>query len=332
MRIHTITLNPALDLSGHVHEIIPNEKNYVSQHRLDAGGNGINAARMAARLGSPVTVFGFLGGTSGEQVHSLLRRETASESMHFAFTPIRDSTRINVTVTNDLDHNQTRLTFPGPQISGAEMNRMLRQIRGLRGPGIFVLGGSFPGGCNPPFASKILHLAAKNGLSLVIDSPAKCMKPILDDAGLPLLLIKPNRVELETILEKRLTSMSQIRRAALAALERSALVCVSLGHEGAILAAQNRLWHADPLKIRARGSVGAGDAMVGAMTSRLLHWKLLSHSQIEHASEEAIRDIFAWGMAAGAATCETEGTALGAAKRIGELVAQVRIKKCPAPG
>ena len=135
MRIYAATLNPALDLSGHVPRLLPNEKNYVLRQRLDPGGNGINAARMAARLGTQVTLLGFLGGSAGDQIEGLLKREKSAHTMRLAFTPIQNSTRTNVTVTNDSDHSQTRLTFPGPGISGAELKSLVHKVAAIREKG-----------------------------------------------------------------------------------------------------------------------------------------------------------------------------------------------------
>lgn len=328
MRMHAATLNPALDLSGHVREILPNEKNYVFRKRLDPGGNGINSARMAARLGSYVTLLGFLGGSPGKQIEALLReRENSGDRMRVAFTRIAKDTRINVTVTNDKDHNQTRLTFPGPEISAAELKRFRSHVSSLRGGGLFVLGGSVPASCSHEYVLKLLRVAERQGLGLVVDVPAVRLEPLLRDLRSRLLLIKPNQLELETALGIKLRSRAQLRSAALGALDRSALVCVSLGSEGALLAARGKTWIADPIRVRARGSVGAGDSMVGAMCSRLIRKKLTRPEQIDRATDATILEVFAWGMAAGAATAETEGTALGPAARVRELASRVRIRE-----
>src|SRR5690349_12571342 len=100
MKIHTLTPNPALDLSGHVSGLVANEKNYVSKPRLDPGGNAINAGRIAQRLGAQVTAMGFAGGATGTQLLELL----GAEKLKTRFTQIQNSTRTNVTVTNDSDH------------------------------------------------------------------------------------------------------------------------------------------------------------------------------------------------------------------------------------
>ncbi len=56
--IISLTPNPALDVSGLVTRLTPNEKSYVTHEIRLPGGNGINAARIAQRLGSKVTVTG----------------------------------------------------------------------------------------------------------------------------------------------------------------------------------------------------------------------------------------------------------------------------------
>jgi len=93
--IYTITPNPALDLGGTIGDLLKNEKNYVSNETRFAGGNGINAGRIAHRLGAPVIVSGFLGGSIGEEVRRLLE----SENVNHNFITISGNTRINLTVS-----------------------------------------------------------------------------------------------------------------------------------------------------------------------------------------------------------------------------------------
>src|SRR4051812_19529252 len=104
--IYSFTPNPALDLGGFVDEIIPNEKAYVDHESRAPGGNAINSARVMKRLGAPVVATGFLGGGIGDELKSLLDREKVNHH----FIPIRESTRVNITVSNRKTHLQTRLS------------------------------------------------------------------------------------------------------------------------------------------------------------------------------------------------------------------------------
>jgi 1-phosphofructokinase family hexose kinase len=256
----------------------------------------------------------------------MLARDPSTRLVRQRFTTIQNDTRINVTVTNEADHNQTRLTFPGPRISSAEKTKLLKTVRGLREKGILILGGSYPPGFDDGFARSLLNAASRAGLGLIVDVPAAFLLPLIADAGPRLLLIKPNQHELEEMVGKRLRSAAALQAAMLRLRKRAAMVCVSLGPQGALLGAGGRLWRCQPLKIHARGSVGAGDSMVGAMATRLEKWGIISPEQVDQASEKVIRDIFAWGVAAGAATAEAQGTALAHPARIRQLVGRVKIE------
>lgn len=315
--IYTLTPNPALDLSGHVKDIIPNEKNYVFDERRDPGGNGINAARVAHRLGARAVALGFLGGSAGDEVKKLLD----AEGIKTSFVAIRADTRTNVTVTNDSSHKQTRLTFPGPKVSSKEFKALLKNISKLKAPGVLVLGGSLPKGCDFSFYPKIIHAAEKNDLRVIVDAPAVFLREIFLRNKSPLLMIKPNQVELEELVGRKLRNDNQILKAAQSLTKYSEIVCVSLAERGAILVTRSNAWFGKAPKIKARGTVGAGDSMVGAMTTGL----------VKHVSPAAaldskmLFDAFALGLAAGAATAESQGTSLADPKRIRQLQRRVKV-------
>ena len=56
--IVTLTLNPAVDLSGETERVVPEHKLRCKNERHDPGGGGINVARVLRRLGAdPLAVF-----------------------------------------------------------------------------------------------------------------------------------------------------------------------------------------------------------------------------------------------------------------------------------
>jgi len=317
-KLYTLTPNPALDLSGHVSQIIPNEKNYVFKPRIDPGGNGLNVARMSGRLGANVLALGFLGGATGEQIKNQLQLEKIPHQ----FIKIKQNNRTNVTVTNDSDHQQTRLTFPGPQISKTEWNKLLQLIKNFKGPGLFNLGGSLPQGLSSKNYLQIAQLVANQHLDLIVDVPSKYLYSLLRKNAPYLFLIKPNEIELNEFFGKKFNTIEQMSRAALKLNQFSKLVCISLGKKGALLAYDQKVWQGIGPKIKAKGSVGAGDSMVAAMASQILKLNLISK---ENFQDKDIKEILSWGLAAGAATASTEGTGLGSAKQIKLLSKKVKI-------
>jgi len=317
--LYMVCLNPAMDLSGHVDDILLDEKNYVSRQRIEPGGNAVNAARIARRLGGRPSLFGFAGGPAGAQVTRLLRVEGVTPR----FTPIRGSTRTNVTVTNNRDHRQTRLTFPGPKISQAEIRRLHLRLNTLQAPGIFVLGGSLPHGLQAALYVDLIRSAQKRGLEVIVDVPAAALKNILSARLGKLLMIKPNRTEFETLTGRRLPTKTALAREILKLHDRSEIVCVSAGADGAFVGFQGHVWSLRPPKIRSQGSVGAGDSMVGAIATQLALRQRITQPR----SQADVLSAARRGVAAGAATAATEGTSLGQPRLIHRLVSDVRSRQ-----
>jgi 6-phosphofructokinase 2 len=328
LKVITLTPNPALDISGHVAQILPNEKNYVVRQRRDPGGNGINAARISTRLGTPTIALGFLGGHEGKEIALRLKQE----GVKCQFTPIRNSSRVNITVTNDSDHKQTRLTFAGPKLRATEIAKILLSLKKLRSPGIFLLGGSLPPGCPKNFHLKTAAIAQANKQGVIADLPARFLKQMLIRNQPKLLMLKPNKLELEELLGQKLGSERAILKAAHRLTAYSSMVCVSLGSNGAFLVTEKGHWRGIAPRIKSRGSVGAGDSMVGAMAARFARAQITTPDDLERLFLDdqqrlnaALEDAFRWGLAAGAATAEAEGTSLAEASRIKKLVAHVKI-------
>ncbi len=344
IKIITLTPNPALDVSGHVSELVPNEKNYVRDERRDPGGNGINSARIATRLNAcksfpkssrkhsvEILATGPLGGQAGDEIKQLLK----NEKIKARFVSIRGFTRTNITVTEDCSGLQTRLTFPGPRVSSTEIKSVFAQIRRFRGPGIFLLGGSLPEGCPDDFHIQVTRLAQRQNLGVIVDVPSKYLKSLLESLKSPLLMIKPNQTELEEWVGHKLTSDQALAEASQKLTRYSKIVCTSLAERGAMITVGHRTWFAQAPKIEARGTVGAGDSMVGATTFSLASRGVWLPEHVEECFERRdgggsslpseIEDALKWGLAAGAATAEVVGTSLARPEEIVRLQPMVKI-------
>lgn len=331
MKIYTLTPNPALDVSGIVDHLVPNEKNYVYEEQRDPGGNGINASRIAHRLGTPTLALGFVGGATGDELVNLLKRE----GVQSRFVRIGAFTRTNVVVCDSTTEQQTRLTFPGPRLTSTEIGSLLRQIRSLRGGGLLILGGSFPPGCPKDFHIQVARAARDADLGPIIDIPAKVLKTYLPPKGgkskAPLsLFLKPNQTELEEWYGKPLKTDRALAQAAQVMAEHAGFIVVSLAARGAILATRERAWFFAAPKIRARGTVGAGDSMVGAIGTQLLKARMTSPERIRESLAKGglpdwLRDAIRWGLAAGAATAQVSGTSLAQPREIHRLVKRVTL-------
>jgi 6-phosphofructokinase 2 len=306
----TVTPNPALDMGGEVASLIPNEKSYVLNPSRHPGGNAINAGRILSRLQTPVVCTGFLGGNTGQEIQSLLKKEHVG--VHFI--QIAQTTRMNITVSNQKDHNQTRLTFPGPAITRKEKQKLIRYLKGQNKMSHLVIGGSFPEGFTVLDVIRIAKLARKLKVPTIIDCPGKLLHQLLPARP---LLIKPNLIEFQELVGKKVTSLSAILAEARKLLSHVSLVCVSSVKGGTLLVTNEGCFFGKIARVKIRSTVGAGDSMVGAIVSQL------------HQGNADPQDLLRWGLAASAATLSTTGTTLGSANEIKRLYKKTSVARLP---
>lgn len=307
--ILTVTFNPALDVSGVVDNLVPNEKSYVFDEVHMPGGNGINAGIIARRLGGEVELSGFLGGANGEEIRELLKKEKVDQD----FISIRGRTRMNLTVSNRNDHAQTRLSFPGPEIKKNEQKKLEEKIRSLSETDLLILGGSLPPGINPAFVLRLINLARMSKVKTMVDMPGHLLKEVIE--GQP-LFIKPNLVEFQGLIGKKVTTIKSVLSEARKYLDKVPLICVSSVEGGALLIKENEVWFGKIPKVKIYSSVGAGDSMVGAMGSLLVKDKKVS-----------VKDLLQLGLAASCATLTEKGLTLGSKKEMLRYLPKIYLKK-----
>lgn len=304
----TVTPNPALDMGGEVASLIPNEKSYVLNPSRHPGGNAINSGRLLSRLKVPVICTGFLGGDTGKEIQNLLTQEKVKNH----FIQIAKPTRMNITVSNQKDHNQTRLTFPGPDVTKPEKEKLIHYLKSQHQMSYLVIGGSFPKGFGASDVIHLANLARKMKIPVIIDCPGKLLKKLLPARP---LLIKPNLIEFQQLTGKKVQMLPAVIREARKLLSRVSLVCVSSVEGGTLLVTKEGAFFGKIARVKIRSTVGAGDSMVGSMVAQL------------HLGNHDPQDLLRWGLAASAATLSTTGTTLGAASEIKKLYKKTRVER-----
>ena len=122
-------------------------------------------------------------------------------------------------------------------------------------------------------------------LRLALDESVWLMKPSLHE------LCELTGADLRTETEWRDACMELVREG------KAATVVLSLGENGALLAAGGKAWRATGMAHQPVSTVGAGDSLLGAMLAAL-------------ASGQPIDEAFRVGVAAGCASVLTSGTSL----------------------
>ncbi|MDD4975789.1 MAG: 1-phosphofructokinase family hexose kinase [Bacteriovorax sp.] len=306
--ILAITPNPALDLGGVVDNLKPNEKSYVHDETRSPGGNAINAARILTRLKIPVIATGFLGGSTGEEIKGLLDFEGVKNK----FVKIKGHSRICVSVSNKENHKQTRLTFPGPQITHQEKENLFRLLKNQKNISFILIGGSFPQGMQAIDVLALMSFAKARNIKCIVDCPGNILRTLI--AGGP-TLIKPNLTEFQDLTQSRVTSMRSVCIQAQKFLEEVPYICVSSVEGGALLVTRDNSYFGHIPKIKIRSTVGAGDSMLGAMSAQL------------YKNNTSADDILRWGLASATASLAQPGTAFGSAKEIKHFYKMTTVKK-----
>ncbi len=317
-----ITPNPALDISGTVDQLIADEKNYVFDEIRSAGGNGINAARIAHRLGVKVIATGFMGGSTGNEIKKLLDRENIKHD----FVETIGNTRINLTVSNRNTDSQTRLSFPGSNIKRSEWRALQQFCDNFKKQAIVVIGGSLPKGVSPKVIGLLIKKLRAKGHFCIVDMPGLCLKSIISSRP---SFIKPNLREFQELVGKNVQSVRAILPLAKRLSETVSLVCVSSVEGGALLATKDKAWFGKIPKIKVRSTVGAGDSMVGAMSAALWHNKVqnMETGNIEIFLDEKGDHLLRWGLAAACATLANPGLIMGDRRSILKYYPMIDIKE-----
>jgi 1-phosphofructokinase family hexose kinase len=294
--ILTVTLNPSVDHALFVDELRIGDTNRVLRTERDAGGKGVNLARVAAELGAKTLATGFLGGGPGEYIRSVLERQGVS---HF-FIEVRGETRINFSVEDKSENPPTTVNERGPEITPEEMDKLYMALHSwLEGVRWITLGGSLPPGVSPDVFAKLIAFARQHGVRVALDADGDPMKHGIQ-AGPD--FIKPNSKEASRVLGREVSNTEdaldagQVLRAQLiGAGVKDPVVVVSLGEHGAAMACKDGLFRGHSPEVIARSTIGSGDSMVAGMLWAIEEGKPL---------EEALQ----WGLACGAATATTDGS------------------------
>jgi 6-phosphofructokinase 2 len=306
--IVTLTANPAIDVCTAAEEIVPTRKLRCTAARRDAGGGGINVARVVRRLGSEVAAIYPAGGSTGELLESLVERE----GVRSVAIPIAQETREDFTVLERRTGNQYRFVLPGSPLAEPEWQACLDALKAMDELPPFVVGsGSLPPGAPDDFYARAARIAKAGGARMVVDTSGQALAAALEPG---VYLAKPNLRELQELTRAPLCGQAERIGACrgLIAAGGAEVVALTLGAEGALLVTRDVAHLARSPQIEPASTVGAGDSFVGGMV-----WRL--------AVGGGIADAFRYGVAAGCAAVLNPGTELCHAGDVTKLYERIEL-------
>jgi len=307
--ITTVTLNPSVDKTIYISKLLPNDANRIVRAEVDAGGKGINCARMLHELGVPARAIAFLGGRTGEFVKVVLQ----SEGVPVDAITTEKPTRICIAVEESGDLAPTTFNELGGPIHHRELVELFEKLKdAARESNYVVFGGSVPVGVNPDIYYVLIQIAANAGAKAVLDSDGA---PLAEGLKAKPFMIKPNLEEAERFFGREFESKGDVARAALEFASMGIeLVVISLGKRGAIACHNGVIFDLTAPEVKSVSTIGSGDSMIAGILCGLTN---------EVPMEEALR----LGVAAGAATAMSSGSDIGRSVDVENLLGGVKVTR-----
>lgn len=262
----TVTMNPALDKTVSVDGFELGSTNRIRSMRLDAGGKGINVAKVLKGFDTNVSAFGLQAGSMGKA----MRQKLTALGIPHRFLEAEGETRTNLKIVDERSQVTTELNEPGFRVTPELLEELVGEYRqALDDAAVVVLSGSLPPGAPADFYRTLIQIAKEKQVPAILDADGMALAHGVKASP---YAIKPNLRELERLTGLALKSDEDILAAARQLIsEGTQLVLVSMGGEGSLLVSKGLAIRAKPFPIKPQSTVGAGDSMVAALAYSLLN-------------------------------------------------------------
>ena len=258
--IYTVTLNPSLDTTIEVEELLYDDMNRIEEIRKRPGGKGIDVSRVVKVLGGQSIVLGFVGGYNGMELEGNL----LNEGIACDFTKIGEESRTNITIFQRKKKNQTLFGSRQPAISPLEVTEIFNKIKEIPEDSFLVLSGNPPEGVNDNFYAQVSATMRGKNVKVILDADGEALKKGV--ASSP-FLVKPNIHEYGRLVGKNIKDVNKILESAEALNSDVGYIVVSMGARGVVgISHGEGHYHVIPPKVKVRSSIGAGDPLVAGLT------------------------------------------------------------------
>jgi tagatose 6-phosphate kinase len=266
-RVVGVSLNAAIDRIVSVPHLEPGRIHRPVERAVVPGGKAANTVRAARHLGLPGAIVAVLGGHAG----AWYRDAVAAAGIPLHEVAVASETRTCLSILDEAEGTLTELYEAGvtlhaddwPMVEVALAEALADDPAGTA----VVLAGSLPPGTPPDAYGRLAAQAAGVGARAVVDIGGDPLAAALEASP---WLVKVNLEEASSILGQEgdgdpvATARALVRRGARTAI-------VTLGLDGAVLAAPAWTWRLGPVPEEARGSfsVGSGDAFTAGWLAGL---------------------------------------------------------------
>jgi 6-phosphofructokinase 2 len=260
--IAILAVNPAVDITYEVQQLIVDRKVRADKTVYHPGGNGINVARALNELEVPFRCCSVIGGESGDLLLRLLGDSLGDN--HSVFR-VAGETRVNATLLQKSPPSQYEVDSCGPEVSADVLEDLTGCFLASCGTGIGILTGSQPPGVPDNHRRLLAEQIKSQGGRAVIDAVGPVLQETLQAEP---FLVRLNRYVLEMTTKRRLETIEAVAAAARELQQGGVeLVCISLGGDGAVLVGGDNSYHCTAPRVHVHSTVGCGDAVMAGLVT-----------------------------------------------------------------
>jgi len=250
--IYTVTFNPSIDYILQSNILEPGKTMRTESEIFRVGGKGINVSLMLKNLGIKSVATGFVAGFTGDEIEKQLERLEVDNN----FIKLENGTsRINVKILNV---EGTEINGRGSAITEADIKKLENVLDEAASGDTMVLSGS----ARPDdiYARLTENFNGKQ-IRVAVDCAGAQLKNVVPKKP---FMVKPNVDELGDFFGAEIKTVEDAKKYATEMRTAGAQnVLVSLGKDGAVLAAENgKTYEAKAPEGPAVNTVGAGDSML----------------------------------------------------------------------
>ncbi|WP_291258846.1 1-phosphofructokinase [Fusobacterium sp.] len=292
-KILTITLNPAIDVRYSIENFTLGNVNRTKEIEKNAGGKGINVSRIINILGGDILATGIIGGFIGK----LFLKKLNENSIKNNFLESDYETRTCIAIVDKNIDGITEILESGRGDLKVSNNFKEKFLEILQDDSIKIIcaSGSLLKGIDPLIYNTLIERSNEKGIKFILDTSGETLLAGIEAKP---FLIKPNKEELEFILNRKLETETDIINAGKELIYKGAQnVMITLGGSGALLVTTDKIYKGTFPKVTIKNTVGSGDSTVGGFAYAL-------------SQERTLPECFKLGIACGTtnAMLDTTGT------------------------
>ena len=248
--ILTVTPNAAVDRTLRVERLRPGTRHAVLADAMQAGGKGVNVARVLHTLGVPVRALVLVGGAAGEWIV----RELEESGVAVEAVRAEGESRTCLEILEEGSAAPTQVHTRGVVGSRRAAEALLERLGSLLAETTWcAVCGSLPPGLPADLPADAVDLCHERGVRIGIDTSGA---PLADAWKHGPDLVRVNHAEAAAVDEGERTA--------------AGLTVVTRGEDPFdVWTAGGEAWRVTPPTVATRNPIGCGDAMLAGLLSRL---------------------------------------------------------------